>query len=200
MRAVVSACFLGLLAAAQGVCATTSVSAAEAPADAGRPSQAKEFFSFEINAIEGGKIRTADLLGKLVVVDVWGTWCGPCRQVIPHLVAIQKEFGPRGVVVVGISAEMGMDYSAAVRRVMEFAREIGINYRLGWLNDQVQSDVKRIMHFDSDSFTVPVTIVLDRDGSIIARYPGYFFGQEKEIAELIRQRLVREARKAESGH
>jgi thiol-disulfide isomerase/thioredoxin len=199
VRTAVSACFFGLLVIAPMGAVTSSLAAEEART-ASKPVPAKEFFSFEINAIEGGKIRTADLLGKLVVVDVWGTWCGPCRQVIPHLVAIQKEFGPKGVVVVGISAERGMDYSTAVRRVMEFAREIGINYRLGWLNDQVQSDVKRIMHFEGDSFTVPATIVLDRDGSILARYPGYFFGQEKEIAELIRQRLVREARKAESGH
>jgi len=51
-----------------------------------------------------------------------------------------------------------------------------------------------VMHYEGEHFTVPTTIILDREGVIIARYPGYFFGQEKEISELISQRLAKESR------
>lgn len=149
----------------------------------------REHLSFEIPSVDGGTISTKDLKGRIVVVDVWGTWCAPCRRVIPHLVELQREFGPKGLTVIGISAEMGSDYATVSRRVREFAAELGINYRLGLLEPAVYEELKRLMRFGDDNFTVPTTLVLDRDGSVLARYPGYFFGQEKEIADLVREKV-----------
>jgi len=158
-----------------------------------RPVPARENFEFDIPAIDGGRITQKDFKGKLLIVDVWGTWCGPCRQIIPHLVQLYARFKSRGMEVVGISAEPGTDYETAVRRVREFAGEMGINYRLGMLNEEVYSEIQKVMHYEGEHFTVPTTLVLDREGTIIARYPGYFFGQEKEIAELVSQRLGKES-------
>jgi thiol-disulfide isomerase/thioredoxin len=154
----------------------------------------KEMFSFDIPAIEGGKLNQSDFRGRLVIVDVWGTWCGPCREIIPHLVELYARYKSRGVEVLGISAEPGTDYDTAVRRVRDFARKMGITYRLGMLNEEVYAEIQRVMHYEGEHFTVPTTIVLDREGGIIARYPGYFFGQEKEIGELIEQRLRKESK------
>src|SRR5262249_19781776 len=55
--------------------------------------------------LEGKQHRLADYAGKVVVVDLWATWCGPCRREIPHLVALDKEFKGRGVEVIGLTTE-----------------------------------------------------------------------------------------------
>lgn len=163
-----------------------------------RQTPATEVFQFEIPGIDGGKISRIDFRGSLLVVDVWGTWCGPCRQIIPHLVELYSRYKAKGVEVVGISAEPGTDYDTAVRRVKDFAREMGITYRLGMLNEEAYAEIQKVMHYEGEHFTVPTTLVLDREGIIIGKYPGYFFGQEKEIAELIDQRLRKESKAAGS--
>lgn len=54
---------------------------------------------------EGGKSPLADLEGKAVLVEFWGTWCGPCVRAMPHIQALHERYGPRGLVVVGITRE-----------------------------------------------------------------------------------------------
>jgi thiol-disulfide isomerase/thioredoxin len=191
------------LAALAGASLLAGVAAAAADAGGGaksaRSSPAREIFQFEIPAIDGGKITAAEFRGRLLVVDVWGTWCGPCRQIIPHLVELYSRFKSRGVEIVGISAEPGTVYETAVRRVKEFAGEMGITYRLGMLNEEAYAGIQRVMHYEGEHFTVPTTLVLDREGVIIGRFPGYFFGQEKEIAELIEEQLTKDS-KAQGTH
>ena len=59
-------------------------------------------------AVGGGQmVRSGDLKGRIVVVDFWATWCPPCVKSIPHLVELNKELGPKGLVTVGISLDQG---------------------------------------------------------------------------------------------
>jgi thiol-disulfide isomerase/thioredoxin len=153
-----------------------------------------EYFDLDIPLIDGGTLSSADLRGKILVVDVWGTWSGPCRRLIPHLIDIQQRFGSRGVEVVGISAEVSGDYETAVRRIEKYAAETGINYHLGILSPEIYDKIRRIMKFEGDTFTIPSTFVVDRSGRIIARYPGYFFGQEREIGEMVADQVRSEPR------
>jgi len=180
----------GLAVAACCAPATAETGAGDA---AGRgAARDEETFDLDIPLIDGGVLKTDEMRGKLLVIDVWGTWCGPCRKVIPHLIEIQKRFGSQGVEVIGVSAEVSGPYETAVRRVKEFAAEAGINYQLGILNPPVYEKIKKLMRYEDDDFTVPSTFIVDRDGVIIGRYPGYFFGQEDEISDLLVRSLASE--------
>ena len=158
-------------------------------AEAARPG--KITFDLDIPLISGGYLAAEEMRGKILVVDVWGTWCGPCRRVIPELVDIQDRFGPRGVKVIGISAERTGSVEEAARKVLRYAAEVGINYSLGIFDPELYRWIHSLMNFEGDSFTVPSTFVVDVDGAVIARYPGYFPGQEREIARVLAEALRR---------
>ncbi len=182
----------GLAAAALLV---AGLSYGQEPDQAGdEPATPDEQFDLDIPLIDGGTLSSEDLRGKILVVDVWGTWSGPCGRLIPRLIEIQQRFGPQGVVVVGISAEVSGDYETAVRRINKYAAEMGINYHLGILSPEIYDRIRRIMKFEGDTFTVPSTFIVDRSGRIIARYPGYFFGQEREIGEVVAEQVQSDPR------
>ena len=85
------------------------------------------FSDFELTTLDGDLISIKDYRGKIVVVDFWSSWCPPCRKSIPHLTALQEEFGPAGLTIIGVTDEdetvvepfvnrMGskMDYTIAI--------------------------------------------------------------------------------------
>lgn len=89
-------------------------------------------FEFNLTDTEGKPISLGDFPGKVVIVDVWGTWCPPCRMEIPHFVALQKKFADAGLVIVGLNSEGLPDPQKAVEHVQEFRKKEGMNYRCAW--------------------------------------------------------------------
>ena len=77
---------------------------------------------FTLTDIKGQPLRLADYKGKVVLLDFWATWCAPCRSEIPHFVAWQKQYGPQGLQVIGLS----MDDDS--KPVPAFMQQFGIDY------------------------------------------------------------------------
>lgn len=119
--------------------------------------QAAPQFSF--SSLEGKTVALKDLTNKVVVVDFWATWCGPCREEIPHLNKLYSELEGRGFEIVGIS----MDTDGT--EVKEFAKEFRIEYPIVMGSDQ-----------DTESFGgiigLPTTFIIDRKGNIAKKYIG----------------------------
>src|SRR3954468_14516805 len=88
----------------------------------------------QIQAVGGGSFKLSDYKDKTVVLDLWATWCGPCRAEIPHLVELHKEYGGKGVEVIGLTTE---DPNTTADAVADFAKELKIPYRLGWARADV---------------------------------------------------------------
>jgi thiol-disulfide isomerase/thioredoxin len=100
--------------------------------------------------------------GKVVVLNFWASWCAPCRNEIPLLVRVQREYGPRGVQVVGASIDEPEDREQAEA----FARRMGIRYPV-WYG-RTTEDMKpwRL------ATAVPATAVFDREGRLVFRLIG----------------------------
>jgi cytochrome c-type biogenesis protein len=111
--------------------------------------------------MDGTAIALADLKGEVVLLNVWATWCKPCRQEIPALDSLHREFGPRGFRVAGVSIDVIADTVA----IVSFARDLGASYTL-WLDpdDKVSTTFRAI--------GVPSTYLIDREGVLRWRHMG----------------------------
>jgi|SRR5262245_4288406 len=116
-----------------------------------------------INLLDGQKTKLADYSGKVLVVDLWATWCGPCRQEIPHLVEIAKEYKSKGVEVIGLTNEDPEIYS---QRVKDFSKAFNINYPIGWADEEMQIGLMR-----GDG--IPQTLIIGRDGKVLKHFRGF---------------------------
>ena len=118
----------------------------------------------QIQAVGGGTFKLSDYKDKTVILDLWATWCGPCRAEIPHLVELDKEFGGKGVEVIGLTTE---DPNSASEAVSDFAKEMKISYKLGW----ARGDVAQALMNGRPS--IPQTFVIAPGGKIITKFMGY---------------------------
>jgi thiol-disulfide isomerase/thioredoxin len=114
--------------------------------------------------VDGGTFRLSDYKDKVVVLDLWATWCNPCRAEIPHLVDLSKEYGGKGVQVVGLTTESPQSDTEKVR---DFAKEMNINYKLGW----ARGDMAVALMNGRPS--IPQTFVIGPGGSILFHQIGY---------------------------
>jgi thiol-disulfide isomerase/thioredoxin len=118
----------------------------------------------ENRAATGAPIKLADYSGKVLLVNLWATWCGPCRMETPALVRLNKEFQSRGVEMIGLSTE---DPDASAQSVANFMREYEVNYQIGWATREVAQTLMQ------GRTSIPQSFIIARDGRIVKRFIGF---------------------------
>jgi len=114
-----------------------------------------------LDGIDGKKINLADYTGKVVLIDVWDTWCLPCKRGIPEFIELYKEYKDKGVVIIGIAGgRFGLD------AVKDFAREYGINYPVAMISQAVFEQLGSIQN-------IPTAFLLDKNHNVVNKYVGY---------------------------
>lgn len=113
-----------------------------------------------------GELRLSSLRGKAVVLNVWASWCGPCKEEAPYLEEVWQKHRRRGLVVVGLDAK---DFRADAQR---FARRYGLTFPLVY-----DGPGNAIGGYGVTGF--PETFVIDRDGKVVAGFAGAVDGIEE---------------------
>lgn len=116
--------------------------------------------AWSLTDLEGKPVGAETLKGKVVVVDFWATWCGPCVHEIPGYVALQKKYAEKGLVIVGVSVDQRGE--AAVK---PFAKKMNINYPLAMATPEIVAAF-------GDLQSIPTTFLIDREGKIRHRKMG----------------------------
>jgi cytochrome c biogenesis protein CcmG/thiol:disulfide interchange protein DsbE len=115
---------------------------------------------------ENGQLRLSSLRGKAVVLNVWASWCGPCKEEAPYLEEVWQRNRGRGLVVVGLDAK---DFRADARR---FARRYELSFPLVYDGPGDTIDRYGVTGF-------PETFVIDREGKVVAGFAGAVSGEEE---------------------
>jgi thiol-disulfide isomerase/thioredoxin len=122
--------------------------------------------------------------GRLLLIDLWGTWCGPCLQAIPELIRLQSAYGPCGLEVVGIACEQGT-WEDSVRKVRNVRQNFPrLNYRLLLGDDGAHKPIET--QFGVTAY--PTLVLVDADGTIVWRAAGG--GRFGELEQTLRRRLA----------
>lgn len=134
---------------------------------------------FSVTDLYGHPLASADLRGKVAIVDFWATWCQPCKKEMPGYQKLLDEYGAQGFAVVGFKATMMMDTEPP----LQFAKEAGVKYPLAIAGPTV-----------SDAFGgiegLPTTFIYGRDGILRQKIIGFEYTEavEKEVKNLIGQK------------
>jgi peroxiredoxin len=124
---------------------------------------------FEVTDLGGNTIRLSELKGKRVVIDLWATWCPPCRKEIPHFIKLRNETSAEELVIVGISKEDKGTLAG-------FVKENGINYPIASADD-LPSPYGEVT-------SIPTTFFIDRNGIIQDVLSGYHSFDELKTGAL----------------
>jgi len=134
---------------------------------------------FDLANLKGGSLKSADLKGKVVIVDFWATWCAPCIHEAPELNAIYEKYKDRGVELVGVTIQSG-DADDVEPKV----EELKMKYPIVLGDDKIENGFGGLMG-------LPMTYVLAKDWTIDKRYIGSTpfkkASIEKELDRLLAQ-------------
>jgi thiol-disulfide isomerase/thioredoxin len=117
---------------------------------------------FSLPDAEGKVHHSSEWQGNILVINFWATWCPPCRNEIPELMALQTQFAAQHLVVIGIA----MDDAAAVQT---YSRDMAINYPVLIAG----ANATDLIHAFGDAMdAVPFTVVVNRQGQMVYRQAG----------------------------
>ena len=166
------------LAFASGCDSTKGAASPSAESRVGTPAP-----DFQLPTKEG-KVALADLKNKVVLVDFWATWCGPCKKSFPKLQELNVKYKSQGFEIVGVSEDDDDSGLAA------FLTETGAKFRVG-LDPGKAGGVAIVDQYKWDGFSMPSSVLIDKKGVVRYVHAGFHDGDEaefdKKISELLKE-------------
>ena len=139
--------------------------------------------AFVLPDLSGNDVSLDDFEDKVVILDLWATWCPPCRREIPFLVSLYEEYGDQGLVVIGVGLDQG---GASV--IAPFVEANDVTYTILVGNQTMSRDYK--------VSSIPMTLTIDRDGRVAAKDVGFTPSIAKEMRARVEELLARPATEA----
>jgi thiol-disulfide isomerase/thioredoxin len=125
----------------------------------------------QLKSLDKGSFSLSDFAGKVLVINLWASWCGPCRREVPDYEKVRKEYVGRAVEFIALTAE---DPNTSSNRVKQFVREVNFGFRMGWADRETASALM------NGRTAIPQTLVIAGDGRILNHWRGYSPGQGRD--------------------
>jgi cytochrome c biogenesis protein CcmG, thiol:disulfide interchange protein DsbE len=152
------------------------VNGANSSSGSGYPKLASAVATAEVKGLDGSVYTLNDKAGKVLLVNLWATWCGPCRYEVPALVRMQEKHGPQGFEVLGLNTD-----EEELQLINDFAAEFKINYPIAYADTKLQSSMLKISKFPG----IPQSFLIDRDGRLRGVFRGANPSDIKKMEEIV---------------
>jgi cytochrome c biogenesis protein CcmG/thiol:disulfide interchange protein DsbE len=141
-----------------------------------RKPEGKAKLNYTLKDISGKNVRLSDFKGKVIVMNFWATWCGPCKVEIPAFIQLYDQYKDKGLVIVGVSTD---DEPEPLRA---YAQSMKMNYPV-----LVGRDKEEVLDAWGPIYAIPTTFFVGRDGSICGKHMGPATKEdfEREIKALL---------------
>lgn len=133
---------------------------------------------FTLQDINGKKVSLSDYRDKVVLVEFWATWCPPCRESTPELIAVHNNLKDKGFAILALSVDQGKDAKIVVS---EFVKEYSIPYIV------LLSDRDTAMKYGISG--IPSSFLIDKTGRIVDKHGGFMHGMSAILENEIRKLL-----------
>jgi len=130
----------------------------------------------EVKNLDGSTWKIPDKKGKVLLLNMWATWCGPCRSEMPMLVKLQEAHREKGFEVIGLNTD-----DETVDDINKFAADMNLNYTLVWADTALQTSLVKISKFGG----IPQSFIVDRDGNLRGVFRGANPADVKKMSELV---------------
>ncbi|CAN5455186.1 hypothetical protein BH18ACI1_BH18ACI1_04840 [soil metagenome] len=138
----------------------------------------------EIKDVDGNAFKLEDKKGKVVLVNLWAIWCGPCIAEMPHLVEMQEKYKDQGFEIVGLNIGDNEGQHEPEENVKAFAEKMKLNYQLGYADDKLTGEFNKITRMGG----IPQSFLVNREGKLINVFQGggsRVVNQMKEAVEKV---------------
>jgi thiol-disulfide isomerase/thioredoxin len=135
----------------------------------------------QLQTLDGGSLKLSDYSNKVLIVNIWATWCQPCRSEMPELVKMSNEYKARGLVVLGLATTYNEQNDSA--RVKDFIQKQKIPYKIIWDDGTLAQPLVQLVQGRS---VIPQSFVISREGRIMKHFTGY---SELSTPQLMRQAI-----------
>src|SRR6202171_824090 len=148
--------------------ATNAPPAANAQPPAAFVNLPQELRDTKVQTLDGGSLKLSDFADKVLIVNLWATWCGPCRLEMPELVKMSNEYKDRGLVVLGLATSYNERNDQA--HVKEYVRTQNVPYKIIWDDGTLAAPLVQMVNAQS---VIPQSFVISRDGRIVKHFQGF---------------------------
>jgi peroxiredoxin len=122
----------------------------------------------EVKTLDGSSLKLSDYNKKVVVLNIWATWCGPCKLEMPDLVKLNQEYKSRGLIVLGLATTYNERDDPV--HVKEFIKKQNVDYKILWDDGALAQPLVQMVGGRS---VIPQSFVISRDGRIVKHFQGY---------------------------
>jgi thiol-disulfide isomerase/thioredoxin len=158
-------------------------STASEPANEAHSSRSSEYPALpsavaqaDLKNLDGSTFKVTDKKGKVVLLNMWATWCGPCRGEMPSLIALQDKHRDKGFEILGLDTD-----DEKVEDINRFAEDMKLNYTLVWADSETQNALVNISKFGG----IPQSFLVDRDGHLRGVFKGGGKSEVQKLSDLV---------------
>lgn len=126
----------------------------------------------DVKLVDGGTFKLEDQKGKVILFNLWATWCGPCRAEMPDLVELQDKYRDKDFEIIGLNTD-----EETPEQINPFVEKMKLNYKIGWSDEAMTKEFMRI----SKIAAIPQSFLIDRQGKLRGVFVG---GGEKVLTQL----------------